>query len=95
MATNLTFVAALKAQKRWADLLSILSIVLVVGLGGLAAMLGESFNADVPTRIGMYIIMAAIVIVVSVWQAAAFVAATLQMEIAQQRGGGSGSERDD
>lgn len=72
------FLAALKEHKRWANGGSIVSVVLVIGLLSVAAYLADSANADEPTRIGMYIAMAAVIIVVCIWQAAAFVAASIE-----------------
>lgn len=73
-----TFRAALKDAKRWADLFSFVSIVLVIGLGILSWWLGNSSNVDLETKLEMQIMMASIVIVVSIWQAAAFAVASLR-----------------
>jgi hypothetical protein len=45
----------------------------------------------VTTRIGMYITMVGVVIVVCIWQAAAFVAASVELTLLRRfDGGGSG-----
>jgi hypothetical protein len=85
MAKNDAFMAALKDNKRWADGGSVISIVLVVCLLSGTALLGDYANADIATRIGMYVVMAAVIIVVCIWQAAAFLAASIQMRIAERR----------
>lgn len=72
------FMDALKEHKRWANGASIISIVLVIGLLAVAAYLADSAKADEPTRIGMYIAMVAVIIVVCIWQAAACVAASIE-----------------
>jgi hypothetical protein len=85
MAKNDAFMAALKDNKRWADTGSVISIVLVVCLLSGTALLGDYANADIATRIGMYVVMAAVIIVVCIWQAAAFLAASIQTRIAERR----------
>jgi len=72
MAKNEAFMVALKENKRWADVCTVISIVLVVCL-------------DLATRIGMYIVLAAVIIVVCIWQAAAFFAASIQTLILERR----------
>ena len=78
------FITALKQHKRWANAASIVSIVLVIGLLCLTLYLADSAKADEATRIGMYIAMVGVVVVVCIWQAAAFVAASI--EVALRRG---------
>lgn len=75
--TNNAFIAALKLNKRWADALSILSIALVVGLMSVTSFLADSAGVTADTRVGIYITMATVIIVVCVWQAAAFAAAAI------------------
>jgi hypothetical protein len=70
MPMNVRSIEILKAHKRWADLHSPISIVLVVGLVKITAMRADAANADMATRIGMFVTMTAVVTVVSIWQAA-------------------------
>lgn len=79
MARPATFIAVLKEHKRWADAASVVSIVLVIGLLSVAAYLADAAKAGEPTRIGMYIAIVGVVIVVCIWQAAAFVAASIEL----------------
>jgi multisubunit Na+/H+ antiporter MnhG subunit len=72
------FIAAIREHKRLADAFSFVSIVLVIGLLCLASYLADLAKADETTRIGMYVAMVGVVIVVCIWQAAAFVAASLE-----------------
>jgi putative copper export protein len=88
MPRNGTFLASLKVNKRWADAASLVSIVLVVGLLSIAAFLADSMKADVTTRIGMLIVMATVIIVVCIWQAAAFIAASIDAALEDRRKGG-------
>jgi len=75
------FLAALREHKRWADAGSIISIMLVVGLLSVATYLADSAKVDEGTRIGMYIAMVAVIIVVCIWQAAACVAASIDSSL--------------
>jgi hypothetical protein len=75
---NEAFMAALKENKRWADACTIISIVLVVCLEAGTAIVGDYANVDLATRIGMYIVLAGVIIVACIWQAAAFLAASIQ-----------------
>src|SRR6266478_7954181 len=70
MAANERSTEILKTHKRWADIYSLISIGLVVGLVAITAMLADAANADMATRIGMFVTMTAVVIVASIWQAA-------------------------
>jgi hypothetical protein len=72
------FIEALKEHKRWANGGSVNSIVLVVGLLSVTAFLADTAKADEATRIGMYIAMIGVIIVVCIWQAAACVAAAIE-----------------
>jgi hypothetical protein len=81
MTIQSTFISAIAERKRWADALSLVSVVLVVGLLYLASYLADLVEADEMARIGMYIAMVAIVIVVCIWQAAAFVIASLELTL--------------
>jgi hypothetical protein len=85
MAMNERSVEILKAHKRWADLYSLISIVLVVGLVAITAMLADAANTDMATRIGMFVAMTAVVIVVSIWQAAGLAVARIHKIILDQR----------
>src|SRR5258705_13997324 len=70
MAANARSIEVLKTHKRWADVYSLISIVLVVGLMSITALLADATNTDTATRVEMFITVAAVVIVVSIWQAA-------------------------
>jgi hypothetical protein len=85
MAMEITFIATLKTHKRWADRFSIASVVLVIGLSYLAAYLADLTKADEADRIGMYITMASVVFVVCIWQAAAFIVASIEFALKQRR----------
>jgi Kef-type K+ transport system membrane component KefB len=85
MAMNERSIEILKTHKRWADVYSLISIVLVVGLVAIAAMLADAANADMATRIGMFVTMTAIIIVVSIWQAAGLAVARIHKIILDQR----------
>lgn len=73
-----SFHDALKETKRWGDFYSIVSIILVVGLMSLTAYLGETQSVDTKTLIGMYLTMIGVIVVVCIWQAAAFAAAAIK-----------------
>jgi hypothetical protein len=75
------FVEILRLHKRRVDILSLVSIVLVTGLLYVAGVLADFLGADDALKIGMYVGMASIVIVVCVWQAAAYVAASNEAAI--------------
>jgi hypothetical protein len=79
------FITALKIHKRWADRYSIISIVLAISLMVAAAALAEMAEADAATRTGMMIVMATVVIVVCIWQAAGVVAAHIHELILDRR----------
>jgi hypothetical protein len=88
MAREIPFIAALKKHKRWANKFSIVSIVLVVlvvGLSYIMAYLADLTNADEAGRISMYITTASAVIVVCIWQAAAFIVASIEFALQQRR----------
>src|ERR1700688_345985 len=70
MAVNARSIEVLKTHKRWADVYSLISVVLVVGLVSVTALLADAANTDMATRVGMFVTMTAVVIVVSIWQAA-------------------------
>src|SRR5258708_26664109 len=70
MAVNARSIEVLKTHKRWADVYSLISIVLVVGLMSITGLLADAANTDTATRVGMFITIVAVVIVVSIWQAA-------------------------
>jgi Kef-type K+ transport system membrane component KefB len=79
MAANERSIEILKTHKRWADVYSLVSIALVVGL------VADAANSDMATRIGMFVTMTAIVIVVSIWQAAGLAVARIHKIILDQR----------
>jgi Kef-type K+ transport system membrane component KefB len=85
MAMNERSIEILKTHKRWADVYSLISIVLVVGLVAITAILADAANADMATRIGMFVTMTAIIIVVSIWQAAGLAVARIHKIIMDQR----------
>ena len=85
MAREIAFITTLKNHKRWANRFSIASIVLVIGLSYLAAYLADLTKADEADRIGMYITMTSVVIVVCIWQAAAFIVASIEFALKQRR----------
>jgi Kef-type K+ transport system membrane component KefB len=85
MAMNERSIEILKTHKRWADVYSLISIVLVVGLVGVTAMLADAASIDMATRIGMFVIMTGVVIVVSIWQAAGLAVTRIHKIILDQR----------
>ena len=84
MATNERSIEILKSHKRWADVYSLISIVLVVGLVSVTAMLADAANIDMAARVGMFVAMAAVVIVVSIRQAAGLAVARVHRIIPEQ-----------
>lgn len=85
MAANERSIEIPKTHKRRADAYSLISIALVVGLVAITAMLADAANSDMATRIGMFVTMTAIVIVVSIWQAAGLAMARIHKIIVDQR----------
>jgi Kef-type K+ transport system membrane component KefB len=85
MAVNERSIEILKTHKRWAGVYSLISIVLVVGLVAITAMLADAANTDIATRIGMFVTMTAVVIVVSIWQAAGLAVTRIHKIILDQR----------
>lgn len=81
MARENSFTTSLRSHKRWADSLSIVSVILIIGLLCLTAYLADSAKADEASRIGMYIAMVGVVVVVCIWQAAAFVVASIELAL--------------
>jgi uncharacterized membrane protein YhaH (DUF805 family) len=77
MAAENPFIAALRIHKRWADLYSLVSVILVVLLLSGASLLADMTEADAATRTGMMIVMASVIIVVCIWQAAGMITARL------------------
>lgn len=69
--------SALRASKRWADFYAIVSVGLVIALMGCASYLISLENVDASTQIATYLTMLGVIIVVCIWQAAAFAAATV------------------
>lgn len=70
MAVNARSIEVLKTHKRWADVHSLISIVLVVGFVSVTALLADAANTDMATRVGIFVTIVAVVIVASIWQAA-------------------------
>jgi len=86
MAVNARSIEVLKTHKRWADAYSLISIVLVVGLVSVTALLADAANADMATRVGMFVTIVAVVIVVSIWQAAGLAVARIHRIILEHQG---------
>lgn len=84
MAAEDSFIAALKIHKRWADFYSIVSVILVVLFLSGASLLADMTAADAATRMGMMIVMASVIIVVCIWQAAGMIAARIHQLLLQQ-----------
>lgn len=85
MAVNARSIEVLKTHKRWADVYSLISIVLVVGLMSITALLADAANTDTATRVGMFITIVAVVIVVSIWQAAGLAGAHVMRSFLSNR----------
>jgi Kef-type K+ transport system membrane component KefB len=85
MAVNARSIEVLKTHKRWADVYSLISIVLVVGLVSITALLADAANTDTATRVGMFITIVAVVIVVSIWQAAGLAVARVHRILLEQQ----------
>jgi hypothetical protein len=85
MAANTRSIEVLKTHKRWADVYSLISIVLVVGLMSITALLADAANADTATRVGMFITIVAVVIVGSIWQAAGLAVTRVHRIILEQQ----------
>jgi uncharacterized membrane protein (DUF485 family) len=85
MAVNARSIEVLNTHKRWADVYSLISIVLVVGLVSVTAFLADAANTDMATRAGMFVTIVAVVIVVSIWQAAGLAVARIHRIILEQQ----------
>ena len=85
MAANACSIEVLETHKRWADVYSLISIVLVVGLMSITALLADAANTDTATRVGMFITIVAVVIVVSIWQAAGLAVARVHRILLEQQ----------
>lgn len=68
-------------HKRWADVWSIVSIILSIGLFMVASYAMDIANADIRERVAAYILLATIIVVVVVWQALAFALARLEIAL--------------
>src|SRR5258708_23160443 len=66
MAVNARSIEVLKTHKRWADVYSLISIVLVVGLMSITALLAHAANTDTATRVRMFITSVPSLIVVNI-----------------------------
>jgi hypothetical protein len=64
--------------------ISLISIVLVVGPVSVTALLADAANTDMATRAGMFVAIAAVVIVVCIWQAAGLAVARVHRIIPEQ-----------
>ena len=73
------FIAVLQQHKRWADIASILSAALVIGLLCFTSYLADVLEVNDTSRFGMYVAMVGVVIVVCIWQAAAMIAASVEL----------------
>jgi hypothetical protein len=85
MAVNPRSIEVLNTHKRWADVYAPISIVLVVGLVSVTAWLAEAANTDMATRVGMFVAIAAVVIVMCIWQAAGLAVARVDRIIPVQQ----------
>jgi Kef-type K+ transport system membrane component KefB len=85
MAVNERSIEILKSHKRWADIYSLISIVLVVGLVSVTALFADAASIDMAARVGMFVTMVAVVIVVSIWQAAGLAVARVHSIILEQQ----------
>ena len=85
MAVNARSIEILKTHKRWADAYSLISIVLVVGLVSVTAMLADAANIDMATRVGMFVTMVAVVIVVCIRQAAGLAVTRIHRILLEQQ----------
>src|ERR1700737_4682945 len=83
MAVNERSIEILKSHKRWADVYSL--IVLVVGLVSVTAMLADAANIDMATRVGMFVTMVAVVIVVCIRQAAGLAVTRIHRILLEQQ----------
>jgi hypothetical protein len=83
MAANERSIEILKSHKRWADVYSL--IVLVVGLVSVTAMLADAANIDMATRVGMFVTMVAVVIVVCIRQAAGLAVTRIHRILLEQQ----------
>jgi hypothetical protein len=59
--------------------------VLVIGLVSVTALLADAANTDIATRVGMFVTMVAIIIVVNIWQAAGLAVARVHRIILEQQ----------
>ncbi len=78
-------IEGLKTHKRWADVYSLISIVLVVGLVSVTALLADAANTDMATRVGMFVTIVAVVIVGSIRQAVGLAVARVHRIILEQQ----------
>ncbi len=85
MAANARSIEGLKTHKRWADVYSLISIVLVVGLVSVTALLADAANTDMATRVGMFVTIVAVVIVGSIRQAVGLAVARVHRIILEQQ----------
>lgn len=73
-----SFIEILRPHKRRADIASLVSIILVTGLLYATGIIADTFGVNDALRIEMHVGMIGIVIVVCIWQAAAFMTASIE-----------------
>ena len=71
--------AVLAAHKKWADAWSLVSFALVMAVFGMVYFLFERTNEPAANRIQAFILLATVVIVIVLWQAAGAVVARLEL----------------
>ena len=71
--------AVLAAHKKWADAWSLVSFIVVMGVFAMVYFLFEQTNEPAANRIQAFILLATIVIVIVLWQAAGAVVARLEL----------------
>ena len=85
MAANPRSIEVLKTHKRWADAYSLVSTVLIVGLVSVTALLADTANTDMAKRVGMFVAIAAVVIVMCIWQATGLAVARVDRIILERQ----------
>lgn len=83
MPGNERFIELLRVHKGWADRYSLLSGGLLVALSIAVIVVGQMGAAEPQTVTQMIVLVCAIVLAVTVWQAAAMVAARLDLQRSQ------------
>ena len=85
MAANERSIEILKSHKRWADIYSLISIVLVVGLVSVTVLFADAASIDMAARVGMFVTMVAVVIVVCIRQAAGLAVTRIHRILLEQQ----------